>query len=126
MACLALTGCGGPSPQTQQKTSALAPPPVAETPWAVLDNGIALIESRQQDHDAQRRRDRWALAHGIVAGAPHETLPQIDASLDDLDLLALASRPEIQGENKSLQDVKTLRDRTMQNFPPSATRWRKT
>jgi hypothetical protein len=117
VACLALYGCDGSLPQTQQRTSALSRPPVAQTPWAVLDNGIALIESKQADDTTRLRRDHWALAHDVMTGAVPDSLPQLDASLDDLDLLALVSRPEIRGNNKSLQDVKTLRDQTMQNFP---------
>lgn len=120
---LVLAGCGWPSsesPHLNQKTSALARPAETATPWGVLDNGIALIESQQKDAASdQMRRDHWAKARALAVNnsAGPAAVPQLMASLDDLDLLAVVSRVEIRSDIKSLQDAQALRNTTLHNFP---------
>jgi hypothetical protein len=121
---LALAACGWNSPESphpdRARTSALTQPAdeaVASTPWAVLDNGIATIEGTQADQ--AQRRAHWAIARTLTAKLPRDaaSVPEITASLEDLDLLALASRPEINIGSKSLKDVQALREKTLNSFP---------
>ncbi|MDB5491235.1 MAG: hypothetical protein JWO78_1084 [Micavibrio sp.] len=121
---LALSACGWTSPDSPRpdraKTSALTQPAdtaTASTPWAILDNGIATVEGHQDGPTP--RREHWATARALTAKTPRDaaSVPDITASIEDLDLLALASRPEIKADSKSLKDVQALREKTLGNFP---------
>ena len=126
---MALSACGWTSPESPRpdraKTSALTQPAqdilVASTPWAVLDNGIAAIEDKKNaaDPSVKTHRQHWATARALTAKAPLDaaSVPDITASLEDLDLLALSSRSEIKSDTKTLQDVQALREKTLNNFP---------
>lgn len=129
---LALSSCGWRSPESPRPDTAhtssvdTPPPPVAvaaalpPTPWAVLDQGLSTIADNQANaSDHQTYRDHWARARALASSITHDpsTLPDVTASLEDLDLLALASRPEITSNSKSLKDVQALREKTLSNFP---------
>lgn len=118
---LALTACGWKSPDSPHPDHAALIQPadetVASTPWAVLDQGIAKIEDK--DAEKTQRREHWVTARTITAKLPRDaaSVPDITASVEDLDLLALASRPEVKLDGKSLKDVQDLREKTLNSFP---------
>ena len=125
---LALSSCGWSSPESPAHTSALdtPPPPVAVaatrsiSPWDVLDQGLVTIAEKQANpSELQTHRDHWVRARVLTESIAHDpaALPDVTASSEDLDLLALASRSEITGDSKSLKDVQLLREKTLNNFP---------